>query len=196
MPQCTSSCLERRGPGQNEIHSRLLIHAARSNQLDLGQGYFQNPDVSVAAGLRTGEYFYEVSPGLPGRDHFGWVKAPGKTTTSFFTANSTTSRTSPGLVKNFAPASRQRRAVSLSSTVPAPTTISGRLLASWAITCIAPDCMAFYLSGPFMGYGTKMEPLLALGIAVLWAVYGGIYFMRTSKSRGRTTLIENRAQST
>ena len=57
-------------------------------------------------------------------------------------------------------------------------------------------CMAFYLIGPFMGYGTKMEPLLALGIAVVWAIYGGIYFMRTSKSRGRTTLIENRAQST
>jgi len=56
-------------------------------------------------------------------------------------------------------------------------------------------CMAFYLIGPFMGYGTKMEPLLALGIAVLWAVYGGIYFMRTGKSRGQTTLIENRAQS-
>ena len=26
-------------------------------------------------------------------------------------------------------------------------------------------CMAFYLIGPFMGYGTKMEPLLALGVA-------------------------------
>ena len=26
-------------------------------------------------------------------------------------------------------------------------------------------CMAFYLIGPFMGYGTKMEPLIALGIA-------------------------------
>ncbi len=24
-------------------------------------------------------------------------------------------------------------------------------------------CMAFYLVGPFMGYGTKMEPLIALG---------------------------------
>jgi basic amino acid/polyamine antiporter, APA family len=30
-------------------------------------------------------------------------------------------------------------------------------------------CMAFYLIGPFMGYGTKMEPLLALGIAFAWA---------------------------
>ena len=38
-------------------------------------------------------------------------------------------------------------------------------------------CMAFYLIGPFMGFGTKMEPLLALGIAAVWAIYGGIYFM-------------------
>ena len=51
-------------------------------------------------------------------------------------------------------------------------------------------CMAFYLVGPFMGYGTKMEPLLALGIAIVWALYGGIYFLRTSKTKGRTTLIE------
>ena len=51
-------------------------------------------------------------------------------------------------------------------------------------------CMAFYLVGPFMGYGTKMEPLLALGIAIVWAIYGGIYFLRASKTKGRTTLIE------
>jgi basic amino acid/polyamine antiporter, APA family len=53
-------------------------------------------------------------------------------------------------------------------------------------------CMAFYLVGPFMGYGTKMEPLLALGIALVWAIYGGIYFMRSSKSLGRTTLVTAR----
>jgi basic amino acid/polyamine antiporter, APA family len=52
-------------------------------------------------------------------------------------------------------------------------------------------CMVFYLVGPFMGYGTKMEPLLALGIALCWAIYGGIYFLRASKVAGRTTLIEN-----
>ena len=50
-------------------------------------------------------------------------------------------------------------------------------------------CMAFYVIGPFMGYGTKMEPLLALGIALVWGIYGGIYFLRSSKSAGRTTLI-------
>jgi APA family basic amino acid/polyamine antiporter len=53
-------------------------------------------------------------------------------------------------------------------------------------------CMAFYLIGPFMGYGTKMEPLSALGIALLWAVVGGIYFMWNSKSSGRGALMETR----
>ena len=53
-------------------------------------------------------------------------------------------------------------------------------------------CMVFYIVGPFMGYGTKMEPLLALGIALCWGIYGGIYFLRASKVAGRTTLVENR----
>ncbi|MFY9727372.1 MAG: APC family permease [Bryobacteraceae bacterium] len=56
-------------------------------------------------------------------------------------------------------------------------------------------CMAFYLIGPFMGYGTKMEPLLALGIAAVWAVYGGIYFTRAGKKAGRTTLVTSRAEA-
>ena len=54
-------------------------------------------------------------------------------------------------------------------------------------------CMGFYLVGPFMGYGTKMEPLLALGIAIVWALYGGVYFLRASKMKGRTTLVETRS---
>jgi hypothetical protein len=54
--------------------------------------------------------------------------------------------------------------------------------------------MAFYLIGPFMGYGTKMEPLLALGFALVWAIYGGIYFLRSSKAKGRTTLIADRSK--
>ncbi len=56
-------------------------------------------------------------------------------------------------------------------------------------------CMAFYLIGPFMGYGTKIEPLLALGVAAVWGVYGGIYFVRSSKAKGRTTLINQRFQA-
>jgi amino acid transporter len=49
-------------------------------------------------------------------------------------------------------------------------------------------CMVFYLIGPFMGFGTPKEPLLALGIAAVWAIYGGIYFARASKAKGRATL--------
>lgn len=55
-------------------------------------------------------------------------------------------------------------------------------------------CMAFYLIGPFMGFGTKMEPLLALGIALVWGLYGAVYFLRTSKVTGRTTLIQKEAR--
>ena len=53
-------------------------------------------------------------------------------------------------------------------------------------------CMAFYLIGPFMGFGTAKEPLLALGIALVWALYGGMYFVRSSKQKGRTTLVGER----
>jgi APA family basic amino acid/polyamine antiporter len=53
-------------------------------------------------------------------------------------------------------------------------------------------CMAFYVIGPFMGYGTKLEPLLALGVALVWAVYGGIYFIRSNKISGRTTIVGDR----
>jgi amino acid transporter len=54
-------------------------------------------------------------------------------------------------------------------------------------------CMAFYLIGPFMGYGTKMEPYLALAIAAVWGIYGAIYFVVSSKRTGRTTLVTTRA---
>ena len=50
-------------------------------------------------------------------------------------------------------------------------------------------CMAFYLIGPFLGYGTAKEPLMALGIALVWGIYGAIYFMSMSKKKGRTTLV-------
>ncbi len=55
-------------------------------------------------------------------------------------------------------------------------------------------CMAFYVIGPWMGYGTKMEPLLALGVALVWAIYGGLYFLRSSKAKGRTTIIADRSE--
>jgi len=57
-------------------------------------------------------------------------------------------------------------------------------------------CMGFYLVGPFMGYGTKMEPLLALGIAAVWGLYGGIYFLTAGKSEGRTPLMQVKVEPT
>ncbi|MGH9354527.1 MAG: hypothetical protein ACRD10_00175, partial [Terriglobia bacterium] len=54
-------------------------------------------------------------------------------------------------------------------------------------------CMAFYIIGPFLGYGTAKEPLLALGIAIVWAIYGGIFFLRSTKKSGRTVLLPGRA---
>jgi len=54
-------------------------------------------------------------------------------------------------------------------------------------------CMGFYLVGPFMGYGTKAEPYTALGVAAVWAIYGGIYFTIASKKKGKTTLVTSRA---
>jgi amino acid transporter len=56
-------------------------------------------------------------------------------------------------------------------------------------------CMAFYLIGPTMGYGTIKEPLLAIGIAAVWAIYGGIYFVRSSSSKGRTTMVTSRFET-
>lgn len=50
-------------------------------------------------------------------------------------------------------------------------------------------CMAFYLIAPIWGLGTFKEPLLALGIAALWGIYGAIYFLRSSKAKGKSVLI-------
>jgi basic amino acid/polyamine antiporter, APA family len=57
-------------------------------------------------------------------------------------------------------------------------------------------CMLAYLVLPFMGFGTKMEPFGALGIALVWAIYGGVYFLSSSKKSGRTTLVGGRGGAT
>ena len=56
-------------------------------------------------------------------------------------------------------------------------------------------CMLAYLVLPFMGIGTKPEPFTALGVAAVWAIYGGIYFLRSSKASGRTTMVTSRAKA-
>jgi amino acid transporter len=51
-------------------------------------------------------------------------------------------------------------------------------------------CMAFYLISPVFGLGTFKEPLLALGISAVWGIYGAIYFLRSSKAKGKSILLE------
>ncbi len=53
-------------------------------------------------------------------------------------------------------------------------------------------CMAFYLIGPTMGYGTVKEPLGALLIAAVWGLYGAFYFMRSSKAKGKGILLQSK----
>ena len=57
-------------------------------------------------------------------------------------------------------------------------------------------CMAFYLIGPFFNLGTKMEPLSALGISAVWGLYGAIYFLRASKAKGKSVLLESKTTVT
>jgi hypothetical protein len=61
--------------------------------------------------------------------------------------------------------------------------------------CANLACMGFYLVGPFMGYGTKMEPLLALGIAAVWGIYGSFHFLSRGKAEGKSALIQSRPDS-
>jgi amino acid transporter len=51
-------------------------------------------------------------------------------------------------------------------------------------------CMAFYLISPVFGLGTFKEPLLALGISAVWGIYGAIYFIRSSKAKGKAILLD------
>jgi hypothetical protein len=53
-------------------------------------------------------------------------------------------------------------------------------------------CMAFYVIAPAFGLGTFKEPLLALGISAVWAIYGAVYFLKTSKDKGKALLLESK----
>jgi amino acid transporter len=52
--------------------------------------------------------------------------------------------------------------------------------------------MAFYIISPVFGLGTFKEPLLALGIAAVWGIYGAIYFLRSSKAKGKEILLTSK----
>lgn len=50
-------------------------------------------------------------------------------------------------------------------------------------------CMAFYVIGPIEGLGSVKEPLMAVAISAIWGIYGAIYFVRSSKKRGKDTIL-------
>jgi amino acid transporter len=56
-------------------------------------------------------------------------------------------------------------------------------------------CMAFYLISPVFGLGTFKEPLLALGISAVWGFYGAIYFLRSSKAKGKEILLTSKVMA-
>lgn len=53
-------------------------------------------------------------------------------------------------------------------------------------------CVAFYLIGPLLGYGSQLEPEIALAAGVAWALYGYIYFVRSSREAGREMILTTR----
>ncbi len=54
-------------------------------------------------------------------------------------------------------------------------------------------CMLFYLVGPFLVSGMSVkEPFIALGICGAWGLYGAVYFLRSSKAKGKAVFIEKK----
>ncbi len=59
-------------------------------------------------------------------------------------------------------------------------------------------CMLFYLIGPLPGIVTGMswkEPYCALGISLLWGIYGYWFFLKSSKAKGRELVIGERPKT-
>jgi APA family basic amino acid/polyamine antiporter len=58
-------------------------------------------------------------------------------------------------------------------------------------------CMLFYLIGPFTVAGMSWkEPFIALGVCAAWGVYGAFYFMKSSKAKGRETILTSKPAMT
>jgi amino acid transporter len=54
-------------------------------------------------------------------------------------------------------------------------------------------CMLFYLIGPFTVSGMSWkEPYIALAVVGVWGGYGAVYFLRSSKAKGKGVLLETR----
>ena len=50
-------------------------------------------------------------------------------------------------------------------------------------------CMAFYIIGPIEGLGSAKEPLIAVALSLIWGAYGAWYFVRSSRRRGKETMV-------
>jgi len=58
-------------------------------------------------------------------------------------------------------------------------------------------CMIFYIVGPLSVPGMSFkEPLWALGICALWGVYGLVYFLMSSKKKGKSVLLTSAPAAT
>ncbi len=54
-------------------------------------------------------------------------------------------------------------------------------------------CMLFYLIGPFMVSGMSWkEPYIALGVCAIWGIYGAVYFLKSSKAKGKEVLLSSK----
>ena len=54
-------------------------------------------------------------------------------------------------------------------------------------------CMVFYLVGPFTVSGMSVkEPYIALAICFAWGLYGLVYFVRASKKKGKSVLVQQK----
>jgi amino acid transporter len=52
-------------------------------------------------------------------------------------------------------------------------------------------CMLFYLVGPFTVAGMSVkEPYIALAACLAWGLYGATYFLRSSRRKGKSVLVE------
>ena len=57
-------------------------------------------------------------------------------------------------------------------------------------------CMLFYLIGPFMVSGMSWkEPYIALAVVAVWGIYGAIYFLKSSKTKGKEILLSSKPAS-
>jgi amino acid transporter len=51
-------------------------------------------------------------------------------------------------------------------------------------------CMLFFIVGPsFVPGMSSKEPFFALGVVALWGIYGGVYFIRASRKKGKEILL-------